>query len=312
MAHTQKFSFGRLSNVDLRLLRVFATIVEAGGFAEAQVQLGAAASTISTDMTNLEKRLGLTLCSRGRAGFGLTEEGRLVHDEIQKLFAAVDAFGSGVAAIRGEILGALKIGIIDNSVFDPATRMPETIYRFIDRYPDVQLTVEVLSPLEIETALLEGHLHLGVGVFQRKRPAFDYHGSFSETLDLYCGHKNPLFAAADGVSPQDLAEAKYAKGVYLPAAGPDSAQTLATASASSYQAEGLAFLILSGRFIGYLPRRYAALWVERGMMRALLPAELSREAEFHIITRKDSEPTPVLRAFLREVTGSRQKETLTH
>ena len=290
------------------MLRVFATIVEAGGFAEAQVQLDAAASTISTDMANLEKRLGLRLCSRGRAGFALTEEGRLVHGEIQKLFGAVDAFVSGVAAIRGETLGALKIGIIDNSVFDPATRMPETIHRFIDRYPDVQLTVEVLSPLEIETAVLEGQLHLGVGVFQRKRPAFDYRGSFSETLDLYCGHKNPLFEAADAITPQDLATAKYAKGVYLPAVGSETAQALETASASSYQAEGLAFLILSGRFIGYLPRRYAALWVERGMMRALLPGKLSREAEFRIITRKDSEPTPVLRAFLREVTGGRQEK----
>ena len=123
---------------------------------------------------------------------------------------------------------------------------------------------------------------------------------------------NPLFAAADGISPRDLVTAKYAKGVYLATGSPETGPALAPASASSYQAEGLAFLILSGRFIGYLPRRYAALWVERGMMRALLPGELSREAEFHIITRRDSEPTPVLRAFLREVTSSRQEQNATH
>ena len=73
--------------------------------------------------------------------------------------------------------------------------------------------------------------------------------------------------------------------------------------ATAYQAEGLAFLIQSGRFIGYLPRRYAAIWVERDLMRPLLPESHSRQATFHIVTRKGVRPTLVLRAFLEELKG---------
>ena len=63
------------------------------------------------------------------------------------------------------------------------------------------------------------------------------------------------------------------------------------------------FLIQSGRYIGYLPRRYATIWVECGWMRPLLPERLSSEADFHVITRKGAQPTPVLRAFLEELGG---------
>ncbi len=69
-------------------------------------------------------------------------------------------------------------------------------------------------------------------------------------------------------------------------------------SATTLQAGGLAFLIQSGRHIGDLPRRYAAIWVERGWMRPLLPGRFGRAADFHVITRKGADPTPVLRALL--------------
>jgi DNA-binding transcriptional LysR family regulator len=300
----QRFSFGRLSNVDIRLLRVFATIVESGGFGEAQEELGAAASTVSTDMANLERRLGVRLCTRGRGGFALTEKGRAVYEEAGRLFAAVEAFGSSVAALKGQLVGELKIGIIDNSVFDPTTRMPDAIYHFTARYPDVHFTVEVLSSGEIEAAVFEGRLHLGIGVFPRRRAGLNYVASFSETLDLYCGRNHALFGkAAAEISEEDLAGAGYARGIYLPRRPPDDAPFLAAPSATTYQAEGLAFLIQSGRYIGYLPRRYAAIWVEHGWMRSLLPERFSREADFHVITRKGAEPTPVLRAFLEELGG---------
>jgi DNA-binding transcriptional LysR family regulator len=65
----------RLDTVDLRLLRVFATVVEARGFTAAQTILNVSGSTISNQISALETRLGVKLCRRGRAGFKLTEDG---------------------------------------------------------------------------------------------------------------------------------------------------------------------------------------------------------------------------------------------
>ena len=63
----------RLNQFDLRLLQIFTVIVDCGGFSAAQVRLGMSQSTISGKMSDLETRLGVRLCQRGRSGFRLTE-----------------------------------------------------------------------------------------------------------------------------------------------------------------------------------------------------------------------------------------------
>lgn len=58
-----------LDTFDVRLLKIFVTTVEAGGFAAAQGELNLSLSTISSHIAALEGRLNQTLCRRGRAGF---------------------------------------------------------------------------------------------------------------------------------------------------------------------------------------------------------------------------------------------------
>ena len=67
-----------LNSGDLEKLRVFFAIVQANGIANARGVLNKDASTISRALTQLEERLQLRLCERGRQGFALTPEGRAV------------------------------------------------------------------------------------------------------------------------------------------------------------------------------------------------------------------------------------------
>jgi len=60
-------------DIDLRLLRVFKAVADAGGLSNAQAVLNLNPSTISTQLSTLEAQLGYTLCQRGRSGFKLTE-----------------------------------------------------------------------------------------------------------------------------------------------------------------------------------------------------------------------------------------------
>jgi DNA-binding transcriptional LysR family regulator len=69
---------GQLSDMDLRLLRVFKVVVDCGGMSAAELELNISLSTISKHIKDLEQRLGLTLCHRGREGFAVTDEGLLI------------------------------------------------------------------------------------------------------------------------------------------------------------------------------------------------------------------------------------------
>src|SRR5262249_41536293 len=64
-----------VTDFDLRLLRVFKTIVEEGGLKPAQAALEIGLPTISKYLSDLEARFGVRLCRRGSQRFELTREG---------------------------------------------------------------------------------------------------------------------------------------------------------------------------------------------------------------------------------------------
>ncbi|MEH6445683.1 MAG: LysR family transcriptional regulator [Oceanospirillaceae bacterium] len=306
--HNSDYSIGKANSIDIRLLSIFMTVVECGGFTKAQEPLNIALSSISTYIQDLETRLGLKLCNRGRGGFSLTENGQHVYGEALKLFASVDQFNANLAGLNGKLIGELKIGILDNSTMSPSTRVPEVIHHFSAQHPEVHIVIKVLSSDEIEEELKVGTLHLGIGLFSDNKKNLRVIDSFTIMVDLYCGNRSLLFKTNmgnDGDSNEALAfDSKklqsfgYAKGCYSPELKTELGQMLPHATASSYLSEGLAFLILSGRYVGFLPRRYAANWVSNKEMKRLPQAQFSHDVQLSVVVSKGVTIGPVLNGFL--------------
>ena len=260
-----------LSDIDLRQLRIFRAVVEHGGFSAAQDELGLARSTISAQMAALETRLGLKLCRRGRSGFSLTEQGQKIYAEAIKCFAALENFRNEVGAIRGGLIGELRVGVVDALVENPRCRLSEAIALFGERVPGVNPTIMVLAPDQLSNALLNKQLEIAIVANQPLNAAVQLEQLFIEEQNLYCGARHQLFAAeAKDLTLDRLSRLDYARRGY----------TIATAynsvfahppKATAYSMEGLAHLIQSGRFVSFLPSHYAARWVDRGQMRALRP-----------------------------------------
>ncbi|WP_176244875.1 LysR family transcriptional regulator [Oceanibacterium hippocampi] len=288
-----------LADVDLKMLRVFATVVDCGGYAAAQIRLNLSAPSISGYMSALERRLGMRLCRRGRGGFELTEKGAEVYRESQRLFAAIDDFTAVTGALRGRLLGNLKVGMIDCVISDPATVIHHAIRRFHGRRNEVHLELVVDRPQELQRAVLDGRLDLAFGFFPDPVDGLESRPLHDETLEFYCGHLHPLFPQ-EKVSPDDLqAHRVVARGYWR---REDIARVGAVRHAATvYHMEAQALLILSGRYLGYLPCHYAAAWVDAGEMRSLLPEQLRYHSTFALITRRNPRPSLVLSTFLTDV-----------
>ncbi|RAC29133.1 LysR family transcriptional regulator, partial [Burkholderia multivorans] len=54
--------FSNTTDLDLRLIRVFLAVVDARGITAAEASLGVRQSTISTQLSALEARVGFKLC----------------------------------------------------------------------------------------------------------------------------------------------------------------------------------------------------------------------------------------------------------
>jgi DNA-binding transcriptional LysR family regulator len=291
----------KLNDIDVKLLRVFAALVEAGGFAAAQAQLNVSPSRISTQIADLEARLGMRLCQRGRVGFRLTDKGRAVYEASQRLFAGLEDFRAEVGAMRGRLVGELQIGVVDNTISNPDSRLDDAIARFRGRDNDVHIVMHIAAPSELERAVLDGRLHAAIGAFHHHAAGLAYERLFVEEQTLYCGRRHPLFARP----PETLTRADVAAAALCPSRlhGGTKAKRPATfrPAATAYHMEALAVLVLSGRYIGYLPTHYAAPWVERGHMRPLLPRDLAYHSLFEVTTRKGTHRILVVRAFLDDL-----------
>jgi DNA-binding transcriptional LysR family regulator len=60
-------------------------------------------------------------------------------------------------------------------------------------------------------------------------------------------------------------------------------------------------MVLSGRFIAYLPSHYAAPWVTRSEMQPIRPRRLSYQSLFEVAVKKGTPQTPALQTFLEDL-----------
>jgi DNA-binding transcriptional LysR family regulator len=291
-----------LADIDLRLLRVFCVVVESGGFSAAQGKLSIRQSTISTHMAELEGRLGMRLCRRGRSGFALTHHGEAVYEACQKLFAALENFRSEVSAMQGRLVGSLNIGLLDTTVTDENNRVSAAIGAFKSGAPDVQLIVVVTSPSEIARALHDGRLHVGISTAHHREPGLVYKEVYSEQALLYCGRGHSLFEAAPHrVRIDDMRGMDYVTRGYEEERQTIQKKIKARGTAIAYPLEGIATMILSGRFLGVMPIHYANTWTDQDRMRPILPDLLRNKVPFYFITKREGREPPTVKAFRREL-----------
>ncbi|MBK8770216.1 MAG: LysR family transcriptional regulator [Rhizobiales bacterium] len=287
----------RLDNIDLRLLRVFVVLADAGGFSEAQITLNLSQSTLSTHLAELEKRVGAKLCLRGRHKFRLTDVGQATYDAARKLFADIDDFQARISSVSGGVTGRLKIGASEGTFTSSQLGLQKIIARLMK--PDFDIFVDVFlgTPSELEQRLSDGDRDIILGPLTQKIAGMVYQPYYNEPHYLYCGKGHPLFARRDSTITQDVIDAtRFSVRAYRQF---DDLYRVGhpRAAASIMQMEAQLMMILSGEFIGFLPDHYADKWVKDGMLRSIRPRTYTFKSLHNIAYRESDAERPVIKAF---------------
>lgn len=292
---------GQLSDIDLRLLRIFKTVVESGGFSAAEVSLNISRAAISAAMADLEVRLGLKLCHRGRSGFSMTDEGQQVYKYVLQLLASLENFKTQVNTLHANLSGELNIGITDNMVSMSEMRITNALAALKEAGPDVKINIRMIPPNEVEKGVLDGTLHVGMIPKIRTLSGLSYEPLYEEKLLMYCGKGHPLFNNDHTelcLSDWDVVIPAYAQTPEVHALYADM-----KGAASATDREGIAFLLLTGQYLGYLPDHFARRWVDDGTMQAVDPNRFGYTQQFVSITRKERRANLVLETFLQSLNG---------
>ncbi len=145
--------------MDLRKLRYFVGVAEAGGFRRAAKNLHVAQPALSTQIRELEAEIGRRLLDRGRLGITLTPEGLRLLAESREIIERVDRLATSIEKPKGQVRGFVKIGApfsVSACLFGPLARILR------DRHPEIQLKcvndtarlMDLLGANELDLAVL--------------------------------------------------------------------------------------------------------------------------------------------------------------
>ncbi|MDC4779177.1 LuxR family transcriptional regulator, partial [Acinetobacter baumannii] len=76
---------------------------------------------------------------------------------------------------------------------------------------------------------------------------------------------------------------------------------LLNCKATATDREGIAFLILTGNFLGFLPDHYASKWVQEQEMKPIFKSEITYNTKICLITKKSKAKNLILNYFLKKI-----------
>ena len=173
--------------MDLRQLQAVIAIADHGSFSGAASALRTVQSNVSSHVARLEKELGVQLVDR-QAG-ELTEEGAAVVERGRRIAAELEAMVADVAALRNEVSGPVRFGMIGTTARWLAPLLLRNVARI---HPKVRLVIGEGTLSALEPRLVNGTLDLAVLTLPVSNPDLVERSFFDEDLLLVVAHDHPL------------------------------------------------------------------------------------------------------------------------
>lgn len=243
----------------------------------------------------------MTLCSRGREGFELTQYGINVYQATLELFVSLNLFRERLHNSRNELLGDIAICVVDNTISDPHSPVTSAVQQLHQKAPKVQIRLQTAQLDDIERGISEGRFHCGIAPVYEMKNEFDYFELYKEYAKLYCAASHPLYCGScdKNISVDVLRQQKIINHLYVTPRDERRLIPVQESGVQAVQVESVAMLILTGHFIGYLPEHYAAPFIARGQLCELGDDTLRRETAFCLVMKKGRKINPIIRLFMQ-------------
>ncbi|WP_051509703.1 LysR substrate-binding domain-containing protein [Hylemonella gracilis] len=141
--------------LDLDLLRTFASVVDTGGFGRAGMRVHRSQSTVSQQVRKLEELTGKQLLLRDRNGVMLTDDGELLLAYARRMLALHD---EATSALGGQApVRVLRVGVVEDFA---GTAWMHTLADFVRQRPAVRLETVCDLSVHLQRQYARGQLDL--------------------------------------------------------------------------------------------------------------------------------------------------------
>ena len=191
--------------MDLKTIRTFKEIVKYGNFQRAAEELNYAQSTVTTHIKNLEADLGAILINRGKQKgkqLELTDAGRLLLEKADVLLDGFQILQQSMEELISGKSGMIRIGVMEPTA---SYRFPEIIKSFLEKHPNVHVSVQIHSVKVLNDMLESEEIDLALCPVPEQQHANIFQPLFYEEVVLLLPAQHEL-AGKEQVFLHDLKE----------------------------------------------------------------------------------------------------------
>ncbi|TCM67246.1 DNA-binding transcriptional LysR family regulator [Acinetobacter calcoaceticus] len=171
--------------MELRHLRYFVTVVEEQSITKAAEKLCIAQPPLSRQIQKLEQELGILLFERGTRPVKVTEAGKFFYEHAVQILTHT-AQATSMAQRISAVNKIVRIGYVSSLLY---ALLPQIIYMFRHRYPDIDVELIECGTRDQIEALKTGKIDLGFGRLRLTDPSIKRLLLRKERLKLAI-HKN--------------------------------------------------------------------------------------------------------------------------
>jgi len=146
--------------MEIRLLRTFKEVAEAGSFTHAASRVHLTQSAVSVHIRQLEEELGTPLFLRVNRKVYLTDAGKLLLERAEKILREHDEAKSGLSAIIEPSRGRLHIGVASTAI--TVHPLPEILGEIKRRFSSIDMVVAGGTSEWIIEQILAGETDVGL------------------------------------------------------------------------------------------------------------------------------------------------------
>lgn len=289
MGYKKAVLSGQVADIDIKLLRVFKAVVDEGGITAAEIPLNLANSTISNYLSDLEKRLDMHLCDRGRKGFSITAHGKVVYDAAQELLNALQVFRTVINDSHQQLRGEIHIVCAEHTLGAHDSFIVKVLDKFSLLAPQVNIELSIMGSDEVISAIQNDRADVGITVANQSLDSLHSIDLFDEQMLLYCAKSHPLFSIPmEQITPQLLQTYNFVESPRLLGGRelhPDAKNWKVMAKA--HHQEARISLILSGHYLGFLPRHLVEQWGLQSELRPILINHYGYINRFRALSRTE-------------------------
>ncbi|MEZ0363853.1 transcriptional regulator CynR [Mycobacterium sp. pUA109] len=178
--------------MELRHIRYLLAVADHGNFTRAAQALHISQPTLSQQVKQLERAMGVELLDRSGRTVRLTEAGAAYAQHARLALRDLDAAERAVHDVQDLSRGHLRVAMTPTFT---AYLIGPLVHRFRAAYPGITLAIRETTQDSIEADLLADRLDLGIAFAGQHATSIESTVLFTETLSLVVGAEHPLAAA---------------------------------------------------------------------------------------------------------------------